>query len=350
MTHKPKIAVDAMGGDNAPGMVVRGLSIAHTRYPDVTFVLYGRMDSLNPLLDKHPKLKECVEIVDCEDVIDNTMDVSTALRKGKKSSMYRAIEAVSKNEAAAVISAGNTGVLMAMSKILLRPIEGVHRPAIASYMPHKKGESVMLDLGANVECDADNICQFSLMGEVFARSVLGRPEPTIGILNVGSEETKGVEYLREAAHMLRQVCPDQYHGFIEGNDIAEGTTDVIVTDGFTGNVTLKALEGVGQLYGAFLRETIRHSLMARIGYLFSKSAFKRLRQRLDPRRYNGAVFLGLNGISVKSHGGTDALGFATAVGVAVNLMTHDYTECLKKRLQDLVQISTDASLQRAATS
>ncbi len=348
MAQETTLALDAMGGDKAPDMVLKGASLARERFPKVKFKIYGPKAILTDKLAKFKKLATVAEIIDAPDHITNEETVSNALRQGKNSSMWKAIEAVKSGEANCVVSAGNTGVLMAMSKLQLRSLEGIHRPAIASFLPTLKGETVMMDLGANIECNADNIIQFALMGEVFARSVLGLPHPTVGILNVGSEDHKGMEYLKEAAAELAKIEDVAFQGFVEGDDITAGTVDVIVTDGFTGNVALKTAEGVGKLYSQFLRETIKHSLLARIGYLFSRSAYKRLRQRLDPRRYNGAVFLGLNGVSVKSHGGTDALGFATAIGVAVDMATHNFYEDLEIKLKKYGEVEKSNKKEKVA--
>lgn len=342
------LALDAMGGDDAPQMVIKGANIARERFPHVQFLMFGNKNTIEPLVNKYNGLSAVSEIIDTgEHVVTNEQTVSTALRNGKKTSMWKAIEAVKLGKADSVVSAGNTGVLMAMSKLLLRPLKGVHRPAICSFFPTRVGESVMLDLGANIECNADHLVQFGIMGEIFARTVLGLPNPSVGVLNVGSEDHKGKEYLKDAATKLKEGGKVNFFGFIEGDDIAKGTTDVVVTDGFTGNIALKTAEGVGALYGKFLSQTIRHSVFAKIGYMFSRSAFKKLRSRLDPRRYNGAVFLGLNGISIKSHGGTDALGFATAMGVAVNLTDHHFLEELSKQL---TENEKDKELKVAASS
>src|SRR5690606_28936379 len=242
-------------------------------------------------------------------------------------------------------SAGNTGALMAMAKFVLKTLPGIDRPAIASIFPTLRGESVMLDLGANVECDAENLVQFAVMGDAFARCVLGLPHPTVGLLNVGSEEMKGHEALREAAARLRAPnSPVAFHGFIEGNDIAGGVVDVIVTDGFTGNVALKTAEGTSKLFGEYLRQAFRHSLLARLGYLLASPALKKMRARIDPRRYNGAMFLGLNGIAVKSHGGADALGFANAIGVAVDMHVNGFLHQIRDELARLAPAPATAAI------
>ncbi len=317
------LALDAMGGDNAPDMVVKGASIALQRFPKVKFLLFGDSERLKRLVERTPRLKDACTIHHTDQVVRSDEKPSQALRSGRGSSMRLAINALHEGAASAVVSAGNTGALMAMAKFVLKTMPGVNRPAMASFFPTLRGESVMLDLGANVQCDANNLVQFAIMGNVFARSVLGILHPSIAILNVGSEDQKGHEYLREAAATLRALpLPGRFHGFVEGDDIAKGTVDVVVSDGFAGNVAVKTLEGTAKLYANFLRETFRSSLLARIGYLLARPALNTLRVRTDPRRYNGAIFLGLNGVVVKSHGGTDALGFANAIGVAVDMLMH----------------------------
>lgn len=324
MKDKITIALDAMGGDAAPRIVVAGANIARERLPQVEFIMFGRASEVEPLLDKMERLKAVTTLVHTDDVVRGDERPSTALRSGRNSSMRLAINAVKDGEAHGVVSAGNTGALMAMSKFVLKTLPGVTRPAIASYFPTLKSEMVMLDLGANISCDAENIVDFAIMGNAFARSILGIADPSYGILNVGSEEIKGHEYLHGASAILRSVkLPGHFHGFVEGDDIAKGTVDVVVTDGFTGNIALKTAEGTAKLFNEFLRQTFRSSTLASLGYLLARPALRKLRKRTDPRRYNGAMFLGLNGIAVKSHGGTDALGFASAIDVAVDLHRQD---------------------------
>ena len=326
-----------MGGDNAPQMIVRGALIATKRYPQARFIMVGDKAQLDPLIDRRRRLRNAVdEVVHTEEVVRPDEKPSTALRAGRGSSMRLAIDQVKEGRADAVVSAGNTGALMAMSKFVLKTIAGVDRPAISSFFPTMKGETAMLDLGANVQCDTRNLVEFAVMGCAFSRSVLGLTKPTVGLLNVGSEQIKGHEALQEAAERLRAFMHNgQFKGFIEGDDIAKGSVDVVVTDGFTGNIALKTAEGTAALYTKMLRGTFKHSLLASLGYLLARPAMMKLRKRVDPRRYNGAVFLGLNGIVVKSHGGTDALGFAHAIGVAVDLATHGYIQTIKSDLEEL---------------
>jgi glycerol-3-phosphate acyltransferase PlsX len=330
------IALDVMGGDQAPRMVLQGAEKALVRYPDAQFLLFGDESKILPLLAKMPRLMERSTIHHTDELVTNEAKPSVALRTGRRSSMRLAIDAVAEGKADCIVSAGNTGALMAMAKFALKMLPGIDRPAIASFFPTLRGESVMLDLGANIECDADNLVQFALMGDAFSRSVLGLVQPTVGLLNVGSEELKGNDAVRTAASKLRESgSPVKFYGFIEGNDIGAGTVDVIVTDGFTGNVALKTAEGTAKLFGEFLRSAFKYSLLARIGYVFAAGALHKMRERMDPRRYNGAVLLGLNGIAVKSHGGADALGFANAIGVAIDMKVNGFLDQIRDEMTRL---------------
>jgi len=349
VSQRLTIALDAMGGDHAPDMVIAGADIARERHPDVQFLLYGDAARVEPLVAKRAALKSVSEVIHTDDAVAADAKPSVALRAGRRSSMRLAIDAVAEGRAACVVSAGNTGALMAMAKFVLKTLPGVDRPAMASFFPTLRGESVMLDLGANTECTAENLVQFALMGSIFARTVLGLTEPTVGLLNIGSEDVKGNETVRGAATRLKEMpFPGRFYGFVEGNDIATGTTDVIVTDGFTGNVALKTAEGTAKLYTEFLRRTFQSSLTAKIGYLLARPAFQKLKARTDPRRYNGAMFLGLRGVCVKSHGGTDALGFANAIGVAANLATNGFNEKIKEEMQRLASANPIPDTKAAA--
>jgi glycerol-3-phosphate acyltransferase PlsX len=329
-TEPLTIALDAMGGDNAPSIVVKGAAIARVRFPHVRFVLYGDERRIQPLLKRKSKLRKVASIVHTDKLIQGDTKPSIALRQGRGSSMWRMIEAVQQGEAAAAVSAGNTGALMALAKFILRTLPGIDRPAIAAYFPTMRGESVMLDLGANVECDANNLVQFAVMGEMFARTVLGLQDPTVGLLNVGEEPVKGHESVRAAAALLQTInLPLRFEGFIEGDDIANGTVDVIVTDGFTGNIALKTAEGTARLLREFVRQAFKSSFLAGIGFLLARAALRKMQLRTDPRRYNGALMLGLNGVVVKSHGGTDALGFANAIGVAIDMAAGGFNDKIR---------------------
>jgi len=325
------LSIDAMGGDNAPGMVVEGIEASLARLAQARFLVFGDKARLEPLFESHPRAAAVSEIRHTDEVITNDQKVSSALRAGRNSSMRLAIDAVGAGEAAGVISAGNTGALMAMAKFVLKTLPGIDRPAIATYYPTERGESVMLDLGANVDCDAENLVQFAVMGEVFARNVLGLENPSIGILNVGAENLKGNEAVKKAAMTLQETTlPIKFYGFVEGDDIGAGTVDVVVTDGFTGNIALKTAEGTAKMFGSFLKQSLSETLMSRIGALLAGDALRKFKMRVDPRRYNGAMFLGLNGICIKSHGGTDAIGFANAIHVAEELITHSFNEGIKE--------------------
>jgi len=324
MTIQQKLALDAMGGDEAPKIVIDGADLAMARHPELKLVLVGDEARITPLLKTARNLSS-VEVVHAPDTVAAEARVSQALRAGKQTSMWKAIELVANKQADAVVSAGNTGALMAMSKLQLRMIAGVSRPAIAGFLPSKTGQCCMLDLGANIECDAENMIQFAIMGSAFFRNIHGKKSPSIGLLNVGEEDQKGFDYLREAAQVLNnKALKVNYQGFVEGSDILGGTVDIVVTDGFTGNAALKTAEGVAHLFQQSIKQAFSQSAMTKLGYLMARGGFKELRRKLEPRNYNGAVFLGLNGISVKSHGGTDARGYANAIGVAVNMVKQGF--------------------------
>ena len=336
MSDRLVVALDAMGGDNAPQAVVRGAAIARERFPQIEFLLFGVETQIAPLLAKQAALKDHASIRHTEHFITGDAKPSTALRQGRQSSMRLALDAVAAGEAQCMVSAGNTGALMAMAKFALKTLPGIDRPAIATFFPTRRGESVLLDLGANVECDAENLVQFALMGEVFARTVLGLSRPSVALLNIGSEELKGNDAVRGAATKLRAPgSPINFLGYVEGDDIGAGTADVIVTDGFTGNVALKTAEGTAKLFLDFVRAAFASSTLAKLGYVFAKPALKKLRERLDVRRYNGAVFLGLEGIAVKSHGGTDALGFASAIAVGADMCINGFLDKIRDDLASM---------------
>jgi glycerol-3-phosphate acyltransferase PlsX len=332
MSRSNLLAVDAMGGDHAPQVIIDGLEIAAERHKLAHFLIFGDEARLAPLVAATKRLKNQCTLRHAGDVVTGDMKPTVALRM-RDSSMRHAIDSVLAGEAAGVISAGNTGALLALSKIVLKTLKGIDRPAMAATAPSAKGDVVMLDLGLNVVYDARNLVEFALMGEIFARIVLGLPKPSFGLLNIGSEEGKGDETLRSAAATLRESpIAKQFYGFVEGHDIAAGTVDVVVTDGFTGNVALKTGEGALKLVGDLLRRVFSAGPLAKLGYIFARGSLKRLRETLDPRRYNGAVLLGLNGVVVKSHGGTDALGFAHAVDVAMDMITNDFNSRIAEGL------------------
>jgi glycerol-3-phosphate acyltransferase PlsX len=339
VTQTITIALDAMGGDRAPDMVVKGANVAAVRYPEARFLLFGDSGRVGALVERYPRLARISEVRHSEHVVGSDDRPSVALRQARRSSMRMAIDAVRDGEANGVVSAGNTGALMAMSKTVLKTLSGISRPAIASMVPTLRGETVMLDLGANVECTAENLVQFAVLGEVFSRTVLGVSNPTVGLVNVGIETIKGNETVRNAARILQsERLPIEFHGFIEGNDIMAGTVDVAVTDGFTGNVALKIAEGTARLYSELLRAAFKQSFLSRLGYALARRTLAALKDRIDPRQYNGGMFLGLNGIVVKSHGGTDVLGFANAIGFAYDLAANGFND---KVIAELNQLHAD---------
>ena len=344
MTRELTVSIDAMGGDAGPGIVVAALARSAVRHPTVKFLLHGDEEQLKALFAKRAKLLSRVEIRHTAERVRMEEKPSQALRRGRNTSMWRAIESVEKKEAEVAISAGNTGALMAMSMFQLRTLEGIDRPAIAALWPTKRGQSVVLDVGANVASDAQQLVDFAVMGEAFARAILGLERPTVGILNVGAEDVKGNEAVRGAAHILRSAnLPIEFCGFVEGDDIAEGTVDVVVTDGFTGNVALKTAEGTAKLVIHFLRTALRRDPISRLGAFIASGALMTLRRKLDPRASNGGIFLGLNGVVVKSHGGTDAMGFASALDMAIDMAK---AEVIPKILADraaVVPLQTQAA-------
>ncbi len=327
MTTRITIALDAMGGDRAPEVVVRGANMARERYPQVDFLFVGDQDRIRPLLKRLKKLDKVSRTLHTDSYIPSDMKPSIALRSGRKSSMRLALNEVAAGNAVAAVSAGNTGALMAISKFVLKTLPGIDRPAMAALVPTDRSESVVLDLGANTECNANHLVQFSVMGTAFVKTLLGIKVPTVGLLNIGSEEMKGRDEIRQAAEIINKSDLDfDFKGFVEGNDIMEGAVDVVVADGFTGNVALKALEGTAKFAFGAIKQAFQSSVFAKLGYLVAKPAMRQMRHRLDPRRYNGAVFLGLNGISVKSHGGADPVGYANAIGLAVDMAIHGFIE------------------------
>jgi glycerol-3-phosphate acyltransferase PlsX len=329
------LAIDAMGGDAAPEVVLDGLELAAERHPQARFLLLGDEARVGGALARRKRAAKVCSLRHAPEVISGDLKPTAALRM-RGSSMRMAIDAVAAGEAAGVVSAGNTGALMALAKIVIKTMPEIDRPALAAIGPSARGDVVLLDLGANVQCDARNLVEFAIMGDAFARVALGLTMPSIGLLNVGSEELKGDDRVRAAAEILRDShVGAQFRGFIEGHDITAGTVDVVVTDGFTGNVALKTGEGALKLMRDLLRQVFTSSVPARLGYLLARPALDRLREWMDPRRYNGAILLGLNGVVVKSHGGTDALGFAHAVDVAMDMVTHGYNDRIKDGFERL---------------
>lgn len=317
----PVIAIDVMGGDAGLADVMAAAEIASERYPKLRFRLHGPEARIAAELANCPRLVACATIVHTDEVVLGTDRPSQALRRSRTSSMGMAIQAVKDGDAHAAVSAGNTGALMAMALFALRTMPGIDRPALAALLPTLKNDSVVLDLGANTECDAENLVQFAVMGAVFARTVLGLERPRVALLNIGEEELKGTDEIKDAAALLRGASlPMHFEGFVEGDKIGQGNVDVIVTDGFSGNIALKTAEGTGKLVTGLLAKAFESSWLTRLGYLLSRGALRALRAHLDPNAHNGAVFLGLNGIVVKSHGSANVRGIANAIGVAHDLI------------------------------
>lgn len=315
------LSLDAMGGDSAPHIVINGAVKALADGANFSYLVFGDEREVHPLIASYPQYRHAFELIHTNEIITNDMKTAMAIRTLRASSMRLSIEAVAKGDAAAVISAGNTGAYMALSKLLLKTFKGIDRPAIATSLPTLTGRAIVMDLGANVECSHENLVQFAIMGHVFGQRLLGKKKPSIGLLNIGTEHMKGNSIVQEAAQILRTMPHLNFYGFVEGDDITAGTTDIVVTDGFTGNVALKTLEGSARLIQKMLEESLRQSWRGKLGYLMARPAFQQLKNRIDPRLYNGALFLGLQGIAVKSHGGTDAVGFANAIRVAASLAT-----------------------------
>jgi glycerol-3-phosphate acyltransferase PlsX len=324
----PRIAVDAMGGDEGVRVMIEGAALARRRHDRFKFLLVGDEKQIKSALDNHPGMSGASEILHCEDVVGGDEKPSKALRRAKTTSMGLAVNAVKQELAGAAVSAGNTGALMAMSKLALRTMPGLDRPALAALLPTLTDDDViMLDLGANSEGDARNLVQFAIMGAAYSRIVSGRERPRVRLLNIGTEETKGTEDIQEAANRLRAATGlvMEFEGFVEADKINRGECDVVVCDGFSGNIALKAIEGAARFVTDLLKQAFASSIRSKVGFLVSRPATELLRHHLDPNNHNGAVFLGLNGVVVKSHGSANAKGVANAVEVAARLLEDDIT-------------------------
>ncbi|SNZ07359.1 phosphate:acyl-[acyl carrier protein] acyltransferase [Cohaesibacter gelatinilyticus] len=335
MTETIRISLDVMGGDNGATTVLEGADIALVRYPDIRYVLYGDKDTVLPMLENFPRVKQASTFHHTDVTIEMDERPSQALRRGRgKSSMWQAIEATKTEEADVCVSAGNTGALMAMSKFCLRTMANIERPAIAAMWPTMRGESIVLDVGATIGADAQQLIDFAMMGGAMARALLDIERPTVGLLNIGEEDVKGLDEVKEAGRLMREFeLPKlDYQGFVEGDDLGRGTVDVVVTEGFAGNIALKTAEGTAKQLAEYLRSAMSRTLMAKIGYMFARSAFQRLKEKMDPRKVNGGVFLGLNGLVIKSHGGTDGEGFAAAIVLGHNMVKNGLTDKLEQDL------------------
>ncbi|WP_370401656.1 phosphate acyltransferase PlsX [Sulfitobacter sp. JB4-11] len=331
------ISVDAMGGDEGPAAVVAGCSLSADLNKDISFILHGDEAQLAPLLARRKDLDGRCEIRHVPDVVTMDDKPSQVVRTGKETSMWSAIESVRSGEASVAVSCGNTGALMALSMIRLRKLPGVNRPAIAVLYPsaNPQGFNVMLDVGADIRADADDLLRFALMGTSYARNGLDLPRPRVGLLNVGTEEHKGRSELKDAYDLIRDAHEDagfEFVGFVEGGDISGDSVDVIVTDGFTGNVAIKTGEGTANLIGERLREAFKYSPLSRLASLLAYTSLMRLQRKIDPRRVNGGVFLGLNGTVVKSHGSADATGVSAAIKLAAQLAESKFNDKLAARV------------------
>lgn len=338
MAEKVRIAVDAMGGDFGPSVTIPGCALALERMPGSQFLLFGDEAAIRAELASHPRLAERAEIRHSSVNIRMDDKPSQALRYGRRvSSMWMTVEAVKKGEADAAVSAGNTGALMAMSKICLRTMARIDRPALACIWPTLRGQSIVLDVGASIGANASHLVDLAIMGSAMARIILGLDRPTVGLLNVGTEEIKGAEEVKAAAAILKDAdLPGlEYAGFVEGDGIGMGAVDVVVTEGFTGNITLKTAEGTAKQITAYLKAALTGSILAKIGYFFARRAFAEFKGKTDPRAVNGGVFLGLDGIVIKSHGGTDSVGFAHAVELGYEMARND----LMNRIRDTVALA-----------
>ncbi len=342
----PRIAVDAMGGDEGVRVMIEGAALARRRHDRFKFLLVGDEVRIKAALENHPNLREASEILHADDVVSGDEKPTQALRRAKTTSMGLAINAVKTGDAGAAVSAGNTGALLAMAKVALRTMPGIDRPALAALLPTLgKNDLVMLDLGANTDCDARNLVQFAIMGAAYSRIVTGLDAPRVRLLNIGTEEMKGTETLRDAANQLKAATQlaMTFDGFTEADKLSRGDVDVIVTDGFSGNIALKAVEGAARFVADLLRRSFASSLRSKVGFLISRPATELLKHHLDPNNHNGAVFLGLNGVVVKSHGSANALGVANAVAVTARLLEEDLTT----RIMADLAIIGEASLRQA---
>jgi len=326
------VALDAMGGDYAPIAVIEGAHQALMNYKNkaskvvIEYQIFGDKGIIEPIVERFPELKAISTLIHSEHKVESDDRPSYALRNSKNTSMGMAINAVKQKDAHAVVSSGNTGALMAIAKVALRTLPGISRPAIIGLFPAIDRKIVALDLGANAECEAENLVQFAIMGDAFAKVILGKPKPSIGLLNIGSEDIKGNEMVKAAAQILHSQECLNFTGYVEADDIARGVVDVVVTDGFSGNIAIKMAEGTAFLCRQLMERAFKSSIIAKIGYLFAKKSLKETFKMIDGRYYNGAMLVGLNGVVVKSHGGADKIAFANAVEVAIELSRHNINQ------------------------
>ena len=336
------LAVDAMGGDHGPKITIPASINALTRYDQLQIILVGDKELIEKELQKNKYTNTRLSIQHASEVVEMDESPQSALKNKKDSSMRVAINLIKEEKAQACVSAGNTGALMATARYVLKMLPGIDRPAIASSLPSQKGTTYMLDLGANTDCSAEHLLQFAVMGAMLVSSVTGNPNPSVGLLNIGSEDIKGNEIVKEASELLRRSHLN-FYGNVEGNDIFKGTTDVVVCDGFVGNVALKTAEGIAQLMSRFLTQEFKRNWMTKVMAFVSLLVLNRFKKRLDPRRYNGASFLGLKGIVVKSHGSADSYSFFFAIQTAIEESKNNVLEKIQKQLELEIPLDTSSS-------
>lgn len=345
MSKLVRIAVDAMGGDHGPEVILPGALHALERHPDIRFIFFGDENRIRPLLEAMPRLAAASSFHHTDIAVKMEDKPSQALRAGRRvSSMWLALEAVKKGDADVAFSAGNTGALMAMSKLCLHMMAPIDRPAIAAIWPTSRGESIVLDVGATIGANAQHLCDLALMGSAMARIIFNLERPKVGLLNVGVEEIKGLEEVKAASKLLRQTPADslEYCGFVEGNDIGKGTVDVVVTEGFAGNIALKTAEGTAKQISLYLREAMSQSWLSKLGYLLARGAFAQLKMKMTPP--SGGVFLGLGGVVIKSHGGADAAATASAIDIGYAMVRQE----LLRKISDALAVSHENSSRRDA--
>jgi len=336
MNNKIIIAVDAMGGENSPKKIVDGIELSLKESNENFFKLYGNKDKLNFLVNKKPEIKNYCEIIHCDNHIEDEESPLSAAKKSKSTSMWQSIESQNKGDSQITLSAGNTGALLILSRLILSMIDGIEKPALAGLWPNKIGTNVVLDLGANIECNDKDLIDFSSMGAALYKSLYPVDNPKIALLNVGLEEIKGHEEIKKAYQHLKELTKKnfEFHGYIEGNHIMDGNVNVIVTDGFTGNIALKTAEGTANFITKYLKENLSKGLLNKVSLLFSYNVLKKFKEQLDPRKYNGAILLGLSGPVVKSHGSTDSRGLANSIKMCNKIVKGKLIEKIKKYLSN----------------
>ena len=338
MSKKISIAIDAMGGDNSPDKTIQGIKLfldKNILTNDFTLNIFGKENLINEKIRKYKLNLDVIQVINSENVISNEETPLTAIKNSKNTSMWNCIQHQLEGKSDISLSAGNTGVLLVISRMILKMIDGLNKPALAALWPNKRDMNIVLDLGANIECNEQNLVDFAELGSALYKSLFAHETPKVSLLNIGSEEVKGTEVLKKANKILKDLSNDEnfsYKGYIEGNEIMDGNSNVIVTDGFTGNIALKTAEGTAKFITNDLKKALTSNLFTKISLFFSYFALKRFKSKLDPRKYNGAILLGLNGPVVKSHGGTDAIGFYHSIDLCYRIVKGDLMNKIKKNL------------------